>query len=73
MSVSEIPQVGRLVTFDGGNTNIDDRSLASSWIVPVPAGTSTFTLHLAINAGVSNSCNDTLDSASSSLNAVWLP
>lgn len=73
MSVSQIPQVGRSVTFDAGDTSFDYRSVANSWIVPVTAGSSTFTLHLAVSTGVSTSCTDTLDSASSSLNAVWLP
>jgi hypothetical protein len=73
LSVNEIPQVGRIATFIGGDKTNCYRSLAQSWVVPVTAGTHTFTLHLSINPNVSVNCNDTLDSASSSLNAVWLP
>ena len=73
MFVPEIPQVGRAVSFKTGDTTIDYESLANSWIVPVDAGTHTFTLRLAINNNVSTNCTDQIASASSSLNAIWLP
>jgi hypothetical protein len=73
MFVPEIPQVGRVVSFKTGDTTIDYESLANSWIVPVDAGTHTFTLRLSINNNVSTNCTDQISSSSSSLNAIWLP
>lgn len=72
MSVPEIPQAGRIVSFTAGDTSLDFESLANSWVVPVDAGTSTFTLHLSINTNVSANCTDTFASGSSSLNAIWV-
>ena len=72
MSVPEIPQVGRIVSFTAGDTSLDFESLANSWIVPVDAGTRTFTLRLSINTNVSANCTDTFASSSSSLNAIWV-
>lgn len=73
MFVPQIPQVGRVVSFKTGDTTIDYESLANSWIVPVDAGTHTFTLRLGINNNVSTNCTDQIASSSSSLNAIWLP
>jgi hypothetical protein len=73
LSVPEIPQVGRIVSFGAGDTSLEYESLANSWIVPVDAGTHTFTLHLSINPNVSTSCTDGFSSSSSTLNAIWLP
>jgi len=71
--VPEIPQVGRAGTLNAGDTTKQYVSVAQSWVVPVPAGPSTFTLRFAINANVSDNCNAVLTAASSSLNAIWIP
>jgi hypothetical protein len=73
MNVPEIPQVGRIVSFEAGDGNFDYESIAHTHIVPVPAGTSTFTLRLSINPNVSQNCTAAFSSASSSLNAIWIP
>jgi hypothetical protein len=73
MSVPETLQPGRVVSFSGGDTSQEYHSPASSWIVPVGAGSHVFTLHLSINTNVSTNCNDVFSSGGSTLNAVWLP
>jgi hypothetical protein len=73
MFVPEIPQVGRVATFTAGDTTISYETITTSWIVPVEAGTSTFTLRFAINPNVSLNCATAFSAASSSLNAVWIP
>jgi hypothetical protein len=73
MSVNEIPQVGRIESFSAGDTSIEYHSLANSWIVPVTAGTNTFTVRFSINTNVSTDCSDSFNSSSTSLNALWIP
>jgi hypothetical protein len=73
MFVPEIPQAGRVATFSAGDTTISYETIATSWIVPVEAGTSTFTLRFAINPNVSLNCATAFSAASSSVNAVWIP
>lgn len=52
-SVPEIPQVGRFAGYTGGEASAAYATITQSWIVPVSAGTHTFTLHLSINPFVS--------------------
>jgi hypothetical protein len=73
ISVPQTVQTGRVESFSGGDTSLEYENLVNSWVVPVDAGQHTFTLHLGINTNVSTNCNDSFNSSSSTLNAVWVP
>jgi hypothetical protein len=73
ISVPEIPQVGRVGSLKTGDSSIDYELLAATWIVPVDAGTHTFTLRLGINSFVSANCSDQIAAGSSTIDAIWLP
>jgi hypothetical protein len=72
-SVNEIAQSPWLATFEAGDTQQHYESLSGSWVVAVPAGTSTFTLRFSVNPNVSTMCTDGIFSASATLSAVWVP
>jgi hypothetical protein len=73
VNVPEITQVGRVATFETGDLSVEYETIAHTHIVPIDAGTATFSLRFSINPNVSQNCTSTFSSASTSLNAIWIP
>ena len=73
VNVPEIAQVGRVATFETGDLSVEYETIAHTHIVPIAAGTATFSLRFSINPNVSQNCTSTFSSASTSLNAIWIP